>query len=334
MPAIAPSDVVVRALRESDLDAVVAIDAEIEGRSRRAYLQRRLGAALKAPEQHVQFAAERGGVLAGFILARSVYGEFGRPLPGLRIEAVGVQPQHRGGGVGGALVEVLANYARRHGAAELRTASTWNQPALLGWFDTCGFSLDPSRILACAVGEGWQAERDDAIESTAGAPREVDYGAPEGNDFERAQRSRCDVRPMRAADLAPIVRIDSEITGSNREAYIATKLAEALDDSAIRVSLTARLDDTIVGYLMARADIGDFGRTEPVAVLDTIGVDPAYAHHGVGHALMSQLFGNLGALQVDRVETVVAPEQLALLSFLQGLGFKPTQQLAFVRQLG
>jgi len=62
-----------------------------------------------------------------------------------------------------------------------------------------------------------------------------------------------------------------------------------------------------------RAAVSRTARTEPVAVLDTIGVDPAYAHHGVGHALMSQLFGNLGALQVDRVETVVAPEQLALL---------------------
>ena len=67
---------------------------------------------------------------------------------------------------------------------------------------------------------------------------------------------------------------------------------------------------------MARADLGDFGRTEPVAVLDTIGVDPAYEHRGIGHALVSQLFANLEALQIDRVETVVAPTDLALLGFL------------------
>ncbi len=333
MSAVAPPAVTVRALREADLDAVVAIDAEIEGRSRRAYFQRRLASALKAPEQHVQFAADGDGALAGFILARRVHGEFGRPLPGLRIEAVGIRSERRGGGIGRALVEALAAYARRHGAAELRTAAAWNQHAILRWFDACGFVLDPSRIFACAV-TGQQAERDDALEATAGAAREVDYGAPESNDFERAQRSRCDVRPMRTADLGPIVRIDGEITGSDRKSYIAAKLAEALDDAAIRVSLTARLDDAIVGYLMARADIGDFGRTEPVAVLDTIGVDPAYAHRGVGHVLVSQLFANLGALQVDRVETALAPEQLGLLSLLQSMGFEPTQQLAFVRRLG
>ena len=84
---------------------------------------------------------------------------------------------------------------------------------------------------------------------------------------------------------------------------------------------------------MARVDLGDFGRTEPTAVVDTIGVDPAYAHRGVGHALLSQLFANLGALRVERVETIVAPDDLALLGFLYDAGFVPSQRIAFVRQL-
>jgi ribosomal protein S18 acetylase RimI-like enzyme len=138
---------------------------------------------------------------------------------------------------------------------------------------------------------------------------------------------------MRPADLPQIVRIDREITGRDREAYIAGKLGEAMDDSAIRVSLSASLDGAIVGYLMARTDLGDFGRTQPVAVLDTIGVDPAYEHRGVGHALVSQLFANLGALHIDRVETVVAPTDLALLGFLYDTGFQPSQRLALMRRL-
>ena len=198
----------------------------------------------------------------------------------------------------------------------------------------CGFTLAPDQIVDCAVGEGYRAERDDALDlPDAETPgHEVDYGAPEDNDYERVQRARCDVRAMRPEDLPQIVRIDREITGRDRKAYIAGKLDEAMDDSAIRVSLTARIDDAIVGYLMARADLGDFGRTEPVAVLDTIGVDPAYEHRGIGHALVSQLFVNLGALQIDRVETVVAPSDLALLGFLYDCGFKPSQRLAFMRR--
>ena len=42
-------------------------------------------------------------------------------------------------------------------------------------------------------------------------------------------------------------------------------------------------------------------------LLDTIGVDPGFAHRGVGHALVSQLLVNLSALGIERVETVVAP---------------------------
>jgi ribosomal protein S18 acetylase RimI-like enzyme len=111
------------------------------------------------------------------------------------------------------------------------------------------------------------------------------------------------------------------------------KLVETIHDSAIRVSLTARMEGAIVGFLMARVDLGDFGRTEPVAVIDTLGVDSRYTHRGVGHALLSQLFVNLGALRIERVETVVAPRDLALLGFLYDAGFAPAQRLAFVRRL-
>ena len=85
---------------------------------------------------------------------------------------------------------------------------------------------------------------------------------------------------------------------------------------------------------MARADLGDFGRIEPVAVIDTIGVDADYAHRGVGHALMSQLFANLGALRIERVETVVAaarPRHCSASSTTSDSA--PSQRLPFVRQL-
>jgi ribosomal protein S18 acetylase RimI-like enzyme len=325
----------VRALKQEDLDAVVAIDEAIEGRVRRAYFQRRLTAALKEPELHVQLAAVNAKGLAGYILARRTFGEFGRPLPGLRLEAVGVNPDRRGHGIGRQLMDALASYAQRHGLTELRTTAAWNGHAMVSWLEAMGFTLAANQVVDCPVGDGYQAERGDALDLPAGAvaSAEIDYGTPEGNDFERVASAQPDVRAMHTHDLPQIVRIDREITGRDREAYIAGKLGEAMDDSAIRVSLTASVDGAIVGYLMARADLGDFGRTEPVAVLDTIGVDPAYEHRGIGHALVSQLFANLGALQIDRVETVVAPTDLALLGFLYNTGFKPSQRLPFIRRL-
>jgi ribosomal protein S18 acetylase RimI-like enzyme len=198
--------------------------------------------------------------------------------------------------------------------------------------------MAPALIVECDVaGGGYRPERDDAIASPDddSPGREIRFdGGHADNDFERLARDSADVRSMTPADLPGIVRIDRGITGRDRSAYLQAKLAEALDDSSLRVSLCARRDDTNVGYLMARVDRGDFGRTESVAVIDTIGVDREYLRHGIGRALLSQLFVNLGALHVERVETIVPATDLALLGFLYSVGFAPSQRLAFVRRLG
>jgi ribosomal protein S18 acetylase RimI-like enzyme len=326
----------IRALQPGDLDAVVRIDQSIEGRPRRSYVQRRLDAALREPARHAQFAATDSKGLAGYILARMLRGEFGRSEAGLRIELIGVRKDVQGHGVGGQLLEALLDYARRNGATELRTAADWNDVAMLRWFDATGFTLSPDRILDCPVGDGaYRPERDDAVGMPAGSGpgSEINYGAPPSNDFEKLARDAADVRSMTSDDLAEIVRIDRKLTGRDRSDYMRAQLAEAMEDSAIRISLTARLDGAVVGYLMARTDLGDFGRAEPVAVIDTIGVDPEYAHRGIGRALLSQLFVNLGALRVERVETIVAPHDLALFGFLHDCGFVPSQRLAFARKV-
>ena len=324
----------IRPLRPDDLEAVVAIDQAIEGRSRRTYVRRRLDAAMREPARHVQFAATDGSTLIGYLLARLLRGEFGRQQTGLRIELVGVRRDGQHHGVGHRLLDALVDHARRKAVAELRTAARWNDHAMLRWFDAMGFRLSADRIVDCPVGDGaYRPERDDAVgmPQGSGPANEIDYGAPAGNDYEKLARDRADLRAMTAEDLPAIVRIDRLLTGHDRGEYMREQLAEALDDSAIRISLVARLDDTVVGYLMARTDLGDFGRTEPVAIIDTIGVDPEYAHRGVGRALMSQLFVNLGALRVERVETIIAPRDLALLRFLYDCGFAPSQRLAFLR---
>ena len=334
MNAVAAQNVSIRPLARADLGAVVAIDAALEGRSRRAYVERRLAAALREPALHAQFAASDRDGLAGYILARVLEGEFGRTEPGLRLELIGVRVDARGLGVGRTLFDALAQWALRHGIRDLRTAASWRDPSMLGFLDAMGFELAPHQVIDCAVdGGSYRPARDDAPADPDLGATEIDYGKREGNDYERLARDAADVRSMTPSDLGEIARIDRRITGADRSRYIAARLDEAMRDSAIRVSLTARLDDAIVGYLMARADLGDFGRTEPVAVIDTIGVDPDYSHRGVGHALLSQLFANLGALRVERVETTVAHRDFGLLGFFYDCGFAPSQRLPFARRL-
>lgn len=326
----------VRPLNANDFDAVVAIDAAITGRSRRQYVDRRLKAAIKDPKLHVQFGVDHGGRLAGFVMARRLSGEFGRSAPALRLELIGVMPDAQGHGIGDKLLGALESYARNHGIRELRTQAAWRNHTMLRFFDHTGFRLGLNQVIECEVHAGaLGASGEDA--ETHPSPdqggREIDYSATPSNDFEALDRDNADVRSFAPSDVPDVSRIDRHIIGTDREAFIRQLVTEALDEGGVRVSLTARKDGIVAGYVMAKTDFGDFGRTEPVAVIDTLGVDPDYAQHGIGAALMSQLFVNLHALGVERVETVVARENFPLLRFFYKAGFVASERLAFVKSL-
>ena len=325
----------VRRLAPADLDAVVALDAAMTGRTRRAYFERRLNAALRQPELHVQFAAEAGGQYRGHALARVLEGEFGRTQPGLRLEMISVVPAAQSHGIGRALHAALEAEAQKRGIRELRTAAGWRDHAMLRFLDGVGWQLAPNRVIECDVRENALDARDEVLVSPDrekhGDPN--DWSAPAANDIEALSRDRADVRLLSAKDLDDIVRIDRHLTGRDRRGYMQHALDEALRETGVRISLAARVDGIVAGFVMARADLGDFGRTEPVAIIDTLGVDPSYAHLGVGHALLSQLFLNLGALHIERVETVVDRKAFELLGFFYDVGFAPGQRLAFVKKL-
>src|SRR5512140_2910063 len=143
------SGVKLRRLAAQDLDTVVDIDAQITGRSRRAYFERRLQAALRAPVLHAQFAAEEDGVLEGYVLARKLEGEFGGVDPALRLEVISVRPGEQGHGYGDALLGALEAYAHEHGIREVRTQAAWKDHGMLGFLDPSGFSLGRSQLIDC-----------------------------------------------------------------------------------------------------------------------------------------------------------------------------------------
>jgi predicted N-acetyltransferase YhbS len=172
------------------------------------------------------------------------------------------------------------------------------------------------------------------IPARVGDAAEIDYGKPGAPDFGPLARDRIPVRAMKEGDLAALIAIDRRITGRDRSGYFEEKLEEALHESDVRVSLVAERDGAVVGFIMARVDFGEFGRCEPIAVMDTIGVDPDWHDRGVGRALLSQLLMNLGTLRVERIRTDVAWRDRDLLGFLDRCGFLPAQQLCFERSVG
>jgi len=333
-----PTEIKLRHLAPQDLDSVVALDEANSGRARRFYFARRLKAVLAQPRLHVQFAAEQGGRFVGFMMARQLLGEFGRAEPALRLEAMGVATGEQGQGLGTALLSKLESEAKRMGVPAIHTTASWRNHAIMQFFDRAGFELGNNLVVDCPVHNyRLEAPEGDKVMApahvTGFSTNEVDYSASAGNDFEALARDKVDVRTLKAEEVDDIIRIDQCVTGRRRESYIRQLVEEAMTDSDVRVSLVARVDDIAAGFVAARTDFGDFGRAEPVAVLDTIGVDPDYSHHGVGHALLSQLLVNLEGLRVERVETVVARENFGLLGFLYDVGFDASQRLAFAKRV-
>jgi GNAT superfamily N-acetyltransferase len=308
-----------RPLAPRDLESVVTIDASLRGSARRAYFERRLAAAGREPESHLQLAIDDNGRLAGYMLGRALEGEFGRTEPAVRLEAFGIASAAQRRGLGAALERAFEEEARRRGLVEMRTTALWRERSLLGFFDRAGFRLAPVHVLDCALAE-----------AELGSPREAPVSS--SADFETLARDLIEVATLKESDLDGVARIDRRHTGRDRHGYLCRTLREALADG-VRVSLAARLDGALAGYLMARLDYGDFGRAEPVAVIDVIGVDPLRARQGVGRALLSQLFANLAAIGVERVETAVAPGDLGLMAFFYRAGFRPSERLAFLKQL-
>jgi ribosomal protein S18 acetylase RimI-like enzyme len=172
-----------------------------------------------------------------------------------------------------------------------------------------------------------------SIPKRVGDAAEVNYGKPAAPDHGLLARDRIPMRTMAESDLCALIAIDRRITGRDRSAYFGRKLAEALHESDVRVSLVAERDGGPVGFIMARVDFGEFGRMESTAVMDTIGVDPGYRKQGIGRALLSQLLVNLMTLRIERIRTELDWRDRELLAFLDRCGFCPSQQLCLVHNI-
>ena len=135
------------------------------------------------------------------------------------------------------------------------------------------------------------------------------------------------IRQLRPEDLEAVIALDARIVGRQRDDYFRVKLRQNLAETGIKISLAAELDGLFTGFLLARVYYGEFGSMEPIAVLDTLGVHPDFARHGVGSALLLQLRKNLRALHVPLLSTEVDWENQSLLRFFHRQGFRPAPRL-------
>lgn len=151
-------DVLVRQLRPDDLEAIVALDSKNTGRRREEYLKLKVSESLSDTGVRMSLAAERDGELAGFLLARVYYGEFGILEQVAVLDTFGVHPGHRGKGVGRALLRQLRNNLLGLGIPTLQTEVAWDDQELLSFFQHAGFWPAPRFCLDLDLDEARRLE--------------------------------------------------------------------------------------------------------------------------------------------------------------------------------
>jgi L-amino acid N-acyltransferase YncA len=144
-------DGIVRPLRDSDLDQVVAIDAGHVGEPRRRFFEKRLAQAKRHPDDHVHVGVLSNNELVGFALARILRGEFGRAQTIAVLDAVGVDYESQARGIGRLLIGGIAGILRAKGVQSVQSQADWSDHALLRFFDSSGFALAPRLMLERSV---------------------------------------------------------------------------------------------------------------------------------------------------------------------------------------
>jgi len=325
------SNLTLRSLHPDDLNRVAEIESSLTGRSRKAFLEKRLAMASAMPDSFITCAVLDGANLAGYGYARVLHGEFGVKSQVGVLVAIGVDAGYQGKGIGKMVLSGVEQRMAKKNVGTLETQADWSDHDMVRFFSANGFALAPGQII----------ERD-----TSPLPEEVAEVAPVAMDgmwqvhreaggsyHDTLARSRPLVRSLKESDLAAVVRIDTELTGLNRLAYYVAGFREMLDDSGVRISMVAQDGGLVTGFIMARVDYGEYGKVAKAAVIDTIGVHPASAGRGVGHGLLSQLLANLATLQVETVRTKVEHADFGLRSFLHRRGFKASQRLLLTKEL-
>jgi ribosomal protein S18 acetylase RimI-like enzyme len=143
--------VLVRTMREDDLNTIVAIDAAATGRRRPRYFEVMLKRAVTQAGLQISLVAELDDRVVGFVIGSLYYGEYGVVEPSASIDTITVSPDYRGKNVGKALMRQLRLNLAALRITTLRTEVSWQDLDLLGFFRSQGFAPSSRLCLECVL---------------------------------------------------------------------------------------------------------------------------------------------------------------------------------------
>lgn len=143
--------------------------------------------------------------------------------------------------------------------------------------------------------------------------------------------SNVETRRLRPADLEQVIAIDASHFGQARRAFFEKRLANARENPEDYVQVGIDRGGALVGFAFTRILRGEFGRDEPIAMLDSIGVSAASREQGLGHALMDGLARALRKAGVGSLQSQARWSDHALLRFFDACGFNLAPRLMLER---
>ena len=150
------AEVRIRALEDTDLGEITAIDEKIGGSYRPEVWEQRMAYySRRDPEASV--VAVSGGRVVGFMFGEMRSGEFGMEEPTGWIEVLGVDPDAQGKAVGRQLAEAMMDYFRRSGASVVRTMVDAEMVGIERFFESLGFEPASLRPFVKHLAEGEQS---------------------------------------------------------------------------------------------------------------------------------------------------------------------------------
>jgi len=129
------------------LNTVVELDSATNGSHRRDFFTKRFEAQEKHPQAFISIGAIEAEKMVGFVFCHLLQGEFGGDELIAVLDAMAVEPESQGHGVGHELMQQLIDEIRKRGGRDLRTQVGWDQPGVIDFFSNIGFRMAPRLIL-------------------------------------------------------------------------------------------------------------------------------------------------------------------------------------------
>jgi ribosomal protein S18 acetylase RimI-like enzyme len=146
--------------------------------------------------------------------------------------------------------------------------------------------------------------------------------AGEKNGRVRARPAAVSVRKARRADLERVIAIDATVTGIEKDDYWHSVFHRyGAGNRAERQFLVAECDGLVVGFVIGEVRDWEFG-APPCGWVFAIDVQPEYRQRGVASRLLRTLCDGLRASGVRKLRTMLARDNVLILSFFRSQGMR------------